>query len=75
MERGLSQREEGPMGVVSILPMLPEREEVGDGEERVERSSSRAEEKGSPCTEVEEGGMNGHRTWKGKRFSRTGGID
>ena len=34
------------MGVVSILSILPEREEAGEGEERFERSRSRAKEKG-----------------------------
>jgi hypothetical protein len=58
------------MGVVSILSILPERGEAGDGEERLERSRSSAKEKGdsmmdSPCGAVEEGGMNGHKTWKG----------
>jgi site-specific recombinase XerD len=69
MQRGPSQREEEPMGRVSILPMVSERGEVGDGEQRVERSSSRAQEEGdcmdSPCTVVTEGGMNGYKTWKG----------
>jgi hypothetical protein len=32
--------------MVSILPMLSEREEVGDGEEKVERGSRSAKEKG-----------------------------
>jgi len=58
------------MGVVSIFSILPEREEVGDGEERFERSRSRAKEKGdlmmdSPCGTVEGAGINGHKTWKG----------
>jgi len=70
MERELSQREERPKGVVSILSVLPEREEAGDGEERFERSRSGAKEKGalmmdSPCAAREEGDMNGLKTWKG----------
>ena len=56
--------------MVSILSILPEREEAGDGEGRFGRSRSRGKEKGdlmmdSPCGTVEEGGINGHKTWKG----------
>jgi hypothetical protein len=46
MQRGPSQREEGPMRRGSILPMLSERQAVGDGEERFERSSSCTQQKG-----------------------------
>ena len=71
MECAPFQREERPMGgLVCILSILQERGEAGDGEERFERSGSSAKEKGylmmgSPCGTVEEGGMNGHKTWKG----------
>ncbi len=46
MQQRSSQREEGPMGRGSILPMVPEREAGGDGEERIERSSRCTQQKG-----------------------------
>jgi len=60
MQRGPSQREEGPMRMVSILPMLSERAEVGDGEERVERSSRSAKEKGDSYGLTVHGSRRGH---------------
>ncbi len=53
-----------------MFSILPEKEEAGVCEKAFERSRSRAKEKGypmvdSPCGAVEEGGMDGHKTWKG----------
>jgi hypothetical protein len=58
------------MGVVSIFSILLEREEAGTGEERVERSRSCVKEEGdlmmdSPCGAAGEGGIHGHKIWKG----------
>jgi hypothetical protein len=55
---------------------LSERKESGDGEKGLERSRSNAKEKGSlmmdsPCGAVGEGGMDGDKTSKGERVSRT----
>ena len=46
--------------MVSILPMLSEREEIGDGEERVERNSSRAKERGDANGLTVHGSRRGH---------------
>jgi len=69
MECALSEREERPTDVASILSILPDSKETEDGEERFEQSKSNGKEKGylmmdSPCGTVEEGGMNGHKTRK-----------